>query len=452
MFHNFKLEIKLFLIVAVVSVLIATAGIFLLVFLGSPITPSEPGLSTTQEAGEFNATENVTRIDVSSVDATNWRTFAPYAKITIKTPRDWYPETYPEEPNAVTYGSGIASFLTIRYFEDPTTEEQRINRFIEEGRSVTKEMVHIETKEFTRHTIGAKCVSDVCDFGFRDWYVVFGNDVFIFSENATSEEEKVAIAAVIGSVAKFPGTFGDNNVDVSTWQTYRNDEFGFEVKYPNNYSIKTSGERREGGVIYVLSAVDIYRETEASLVTVNVTGPNFVLGTRDWEDFSLGGIEGSVAYNWEDWKVREKVSSAEIIFTSKNNQSFFLTTRGDPFEDKTINQILSTFRFVDRDITSGILLTPEDVLSSPGMYGREEIEVHGIIELIPFVDSFGLGGASPGFKTAIGNITVSNWDYVWDAAQNRSEVLVRGVFDASSNFISFPNGCAECFRNISPQP
>mgnify|MGYP001568500438 CR=1 FL=1 len=140
-----------------------------------------------------------------------------------------------------------------------------------------------------------------------------------------------------------------STINTSTWQTYRNDEFGFEVRHPNNYYIKTMGERREGGLLYNLLAVEIYKDTETSLVTINVTGPNFVLGTRDWEDFRLGDIGGSISYNWEDWKMREKISSAEIIFRSDNNQGFFITTRGDPFEDKIINQILGTFRFVEPD-------------------------------------------------------------------------------------------------------
>jgi len=31
-------------------------------------------------------------------------------------------------------------------------------------------------------------------------------------------------------------------IDTSNWQTYRNDEFGFEVKYPAGYKIQGTGK------------------------------------------------------------------------------------------------------------------------------------------------------------------------------------------------------------------
>ena len=133
----------------------------------------------------------------------------------------------------------------------------------------------------------------------------------------------------------------------ASWKTYRNEKYGFELKYPNNYSLQTSGERKEGRLIYNLLVVDIYEESRTPLVTIRVTGPNFVLGTRDWEGFSLGEIDGIISYNWYDWKVRERVSSVEIIFTSENNQEFYIIAKGDPLKDKAINKILSTFRFLE---------------------------------------------------------------------------------------------------------
>ena len=139
--------------------------------------------------------------------------------------------------------------------------------------------------------------------------------------------------------------------ETSDWKIYKNEEYGFEIKYSNNYYIKVSGKREEGGLIYDLLRVDIDKEPlsdhRTPLVAINVAGPNFVLGTRDWEDFFLGEIDGSISYNWENWKVREKVSSAEIIFTSENNQTFYVITQNDPLENKVIYQILSTFRFLE---------------------------------------------------------------------------------------------------------
>jgi len=158
--------------------------------------------------------------------------------------------------------------------------------------------------------------------------------------------------------------------ETADWQTYTNEEYGFEVKYPNNYYIEVSGKREEGGLIYDLLRVAIDKEPlsdhRTPLVAVNVAGPNFVLGTRDWEDFFLGEIDGSISYNWEDWKVREKVSSAEIIFTSENNQIFYVITQNDPLEDKVINQMLSTFRFIEKETYIDVIQPkPNQVVSSP---------------------------------------------------------------------------------------
>lgn len=35
-----------------------------------------------------------------------------------------------------------------------------------------------------------------------------------------------------------PATFPDNTLDTSDWQTYHNEEFGFEVRYPSGWKVK----------------------------------------------------------------------------------------------------------------------------------------------------------------------------------------------------------------------
>jgi hypothetical protein len=139
----------------------------------------------------------------------------------------------------------------------------------------------------------------------------------------------------------------DENAD---WKTYTNKEYGFEVNYPENYYIRVTGnsKKEENGLTYEfdLSRVDISKEPESVLISIHIVGPDFVLGSRDWEDFKLGGIDGKISYNWEK-TAPDKIAGSEIILTSKNNQKFYIVTKGDPVKDEMLNQILSTFKFLN---------------------------------------------------------------------------------------------------------
>src|SRR3989344_6261725 len=64
-------------------------------------------------------------------------------------------------------------------------------------------------------------------------------------------------------------TFPDNTLDTSDWQTYRNEEFGFEVRYPRGWdiSVRSAKEIREEN-----SSVD-YSDTLIGVVLFDTNEP-----------------------------------------------------------------------------------------------------------------------------------------------------------------------------------
>jgi hypothetical protein len=140
--------------------------------------------------------------------------------------------------------------------------------------------------------------------------------------------------------------------DTSGWQTYRNDEFGFEVKYPDSYQVvKLSDKSIEGfniddstGGFFFINTYDNSRGLSLSEWAKDDQT------TRDlstWEQISLNSMEGLKSPTLENI---ERGLDYDILI-SKDNKIYEISfrTSAPNVEGKldVFKQILSTFRSVD---------------------------------------------------------------------------------------------------------
>ena len=122
----------------------------------------------------------------------------------------------------------------------------------------------------------------------------------------------------------------NSNTKTADWKTYKNDEYGFEIKYPYDWSMQVESvvKNKTPNFLFETSIRKGLR-----YVTISVITNNFTLGSRPWEKFELGQLKGSIAC--PGWY-------CEILTTDK---PFYIETKYNPIEDSITKQILSTFKF-----------------------------------------------------------------------------------------------------------
>ncbi len=124
-------------------------------------------------------------------------------------------------------------------------------------------------------------------------------------------------------------------IDTSTWQTYHSDEFGFDVKYPNEWQGTESGvieNKGTGSLFYVfmVNNPELFRIAASGGPTVKAITINGVKAYRVDRESPPSGY---------DFEIVAMIDDQRVLYSYGNSKTL---------EDgKTLEQILSTFRFVE---------------------------------------------------------------------------------------------------------
>ena len=360
MIQDFKSEIKLFLLVALVAVVLSVVGILLLRAMESAQAPTPPPAaqqrlsvetaieswkSYTYPSSESGILPTITfeypsalgdSVTTSSRKANspqflsdNWGgflQFKPTGTLADGLRLEFYRDRNLEStfPNYIEKQAGIA-WDSIKYFETDGLNAARM-RFSSPSHAdadVAWYFVELPDKDILAISTS-------------------GNKELLYDDDAEGNSTRDKIISTLQLT---------ETIDTSDWQTYRNDEFGFEIKYPEDW------EEKENGVLHKATG------SELSIIKNNNLN-NLTLDEWFQEATVIGGrptvkagaesinINGVKAYRL-DSDLPPPALYFEIVAiadTQGNIYSIYGNYQVD--EDANIlDQILSTFRFIN-DSTS----------------------------------------------------------------------------------------------------
>jgi len=143
--------------------------------------------------------------------------------------------------------------------------------------------------------------------------------------------------------------------DTSNWQIYRNEEFGFEVKYPKNYILEKNSEESIN-----FWTEDRYKLNSEMMLSKGASYLSHNLGievaNEKWskekidENLKNNEIQKEEIYlnNIKIIKFLKKSDEGNIYLNCiQKNNIYIVIYKNDSTSEKEFDQILSTFKFID---------------------------------------------------------------------------------------------------------
>jgi len=142
--------------------------------------------------------------------------------------------------------------------------------------------------------------------------------------------------------------------ETADWKTYRNDRYGYEVKYPNNWKVQEGGAPRSPTFSYHWNE-NIYCQFDIVVTPVDYGGEIAWYKENDYKETKYG-IGGISAIRFNKSQVGKNSEPLDAIFFDKNSNYYriSLRTSTNKYEvgcNDVFNQILSTFKFIEKEET-----------------------------------------------------------------------------------------------------
>lgn len=139
--------------------------------------------------------------------------------------------------------------------------------------------------------------------------------------------------------------------DTKNWKTYRNEEYGFEFKYPKDFTIIKEGNSLSIESIESMKCRDEATECTSEVQVYIHNNPKKLLAKEyynsdKWKLFDNPNedkeiiIDGKTAF--KAYPITGIAASVNVIIPIDENFILFETFR----EEEVLNQILSTFKFI----------------------------------------------------------------------------------------------------------
>ncbi|MBI2624276.1 hypothetical protein HYW67_02165 [Candidatus Parcubacteria bacterium] len=153
--------------------------------------------------------------------------------------------------------------------------------------------------------------------------------------------------------------FAGSTLDTSTWKTYRNEQYGFEVRYPRNWSFDVMPRYNNDGQIAVPQSEFWFTDPILYRLIVEPFGTEVAFNALDLITEKETNLNGTVARRREfgdtdgvyevviDQFSNTKYPAFAVSFIPINAREYI-----DPGKVSELDQILSTFKFIEPVDTS----------------------------------------------------------------------------------------------------